>query len=419
MSSTHQHTSASSEALHNEQGRWAAMPTLRGINITLHSQYDALAIPEYTAAGLAIPPRHLPLQDAAMGETHVGECESTPVDGAASAVDIHIPVYQNSQFWLSYSCPPSPADRSFRYWYFKLCVGDQCLVSWGTSERENWRGKTMFALFHGGMDFERRGVVEKRGLFFPDSARAAARGKGAVFKVKVFRAVARKREKGAAGGFDVAAFGGAALRCDGINSRFAAMIPKIGNLERGERPSRFVYALLDAVDEPYAAFRYHFQASESSSPSSDGTFDDITTMSEATSVSAADNRTSERRLRRRLSVPPSGPLQLQPAGHRAGPSSPVKQLTQKRAILAHAEEEESDEKPHSNPRAGGEVEDSVVKISSPGRLNGSRVARSATPPSARAESGSVSLLRNLMTSALRRRNLGGGAIEGEGSRGSP
>ncbi|KAK3111162.1 hypothetical protein LTR53_013859 [Teratosphaeriaceae sp. CCFEE 6253] len=410
MSSTHQHTSASSEALHNEQSRWAAMPTLRGINITLHSQYDALAIPEYTAAGLAIPPHHPPLQNAAMGENHVGECDSTPVDGAASTVDIHIPVYQNSQFWLSYSCPsPPPSGRSFRFWYFKLCVGGQCLVSWGTSEREKWRGTTMFALFHGGMDFERRGVVEKRGLFFPDSTRAAVRGKEPVFEVKVFRAVARKREKGAAGGFDAATFDGAGLR-----------IPKIGNLEKGERPSRFVYALLEAVDEPYAAFKYHFQASETSSPSSDGAIDDSATRSETcASISAAENMASESRLCRRLSVPPSGLLQLQPAGHRAGPSSPVKQLTQKRAIFAHAEEEESDEKPHFNPRAGGEVEDSVVKTPSPGRKDGSRVARSATPPSARLGSGSVSLLRNLMTSALRRRNLGGGAIEGEGSRGSP
>jgi len=185
------------------------MPTLRGISIALQSQYDALSIPEYTLSGHAIPDPYSLASEVATpsasgsGNTGTGEEHDT--------IDVQVPVYQSSQFWVSCSCPPPSSDGSFRFWSFKLFIGSQCLVSWGTSERENWSGKTMFALYDGGTDFERRRVVEKRGLFFPDRGSTRTHD-GVALSIKVFRSVARKREKASIDAFDPKAYKGAGIK---------------------------------------------------------------------------------------------------------------------------------------------------------------------------------------------------------------
>ena len=97
----------------------------------------------------------------------------------------------SSQFWISYSCAPPTEPKDVQHFYFKLYVSGKCIVSWGVGKKEHWCGKTHFALYDAGTDFEGKRVIEKRGLFFPKDGRAR---EGAGFEIRVFQAKARKRE---------------------------------------------------------------------------------------------------------------------------------------------------------------------------------------------------------------------------------
>lgn len=93
------------------------------------------------------------------------------------------------------------------------------MVSWGVGEREDWSGKTVFALFEG----RRKGVLEKRGFFFAAAGARGGYGGGggvegvggavgeAMLEVRVYRSWARKRE-GSSGGAAVGGFEEAAFR---------------------------------------------------------------------------------------------------------------------------------------------------------------------------------------------------------------
>ncbi|KAK5708017.1 hypothetical protein LTR97_000557 [Elasticomyces elasticus] len=356
------------------------MPSLCGINVSLQSQYDALTIPEY------------PLAD---------EASSTPklddrVNELKKTADVQIPIYQSSQFWLSYTCPPAPEDCSFRFYYFKLFVKDRCVVSWGTGEEEDWSGKTVFALYDGGHDFERRRVIEKRGFFFP-SRGITGINEQEMFEVRVFRSIARKREKGVIESFERMAFKDAGF-----------YITKIGRLEKGECQRRYSYALLDPVDEPYVVFKYHAQgATPTHSPSSSSSQDAVVPENEPS------NRTgSETGLYRRLSVPPRKQLLLPPDSSHGAQSLPVKKVRRVEDALNGDGSRRSGASEVGN-QSEDESRDWEVETPSPVKADRIRLERPDTPPSARAKNGSISLLRGVIANALRRRDGSGNSGNSE------
>lgn len=165
------------------------MPTYRSISIKLHSQFDIEPFPEYIprsrdyyiARGIPTP-AETPLFD----------------DEANSTCSVYVPVFANSQFWLSYAVhPPVPEDQ---YFLFKLYINGAHIISWSTDKDDKWKGKTMFALFEG-EDDQGRMRVEKRVLCF--AAPAAQDGKWddvigcfderACLEVRVHRALGRSR----------------------------------------------------------------------------------------------------------------------------------------------------------------------------------------------------------------------------------
>ncbi len=164
------------------------MPTFREITITVQSQYDAETIPEDPLSSRA-----------SVSETgssnNLRQEETVHPANLPRTTEVSIPTYPSSQFWIRYSCRP-PAGRlssgdEVRYYYFKLIIAGKCVVSWGIGEEEGWSGKTVYAPFTAGTDFEGKKVVEKRGLFFPN-APAGIGGGG--FEIRVYRAKARRRE---------------------------------------------------------------------------------------------------------------------------------------------------------------------------------------------------------------------------------
>ncbi|KAI7152246.1 hypothetical protein KC349_g9058 [Hortaea werneckii] len=203
------------------------MPTYRGITLALQSQYDALTIPEAPLPS-AMPIPEDDLVDFAGGEGSEDRflvedsCTDSGMSGtsyylipALRTVDVSIPIYASSQFWIVYACPRPisgigpESDVRVRYFFFKLLVQGQCIVSWGCGEEQSWQGKAMFGLVSSGSDFERRRVVKKMGFFFPPY--------------------------------------------------FSEGMHSLGIMKKGEPKRRYTYALIDAVDEPYATFKYHFE----------------------------------------------------------------------------------------------------------------------------------------------------------------
>jgi hypothetical protein len=173
------------------------MPTYRDISINLKSQYDALTIPEFTPplSVFATPPRRLRTTESFFSfsehkvshlENHLPGSFSSPRPSRITTV--YVPIYPGSQFWIHYACPEAEG----RFYYFKLFVRGQCVLSWGIGDEDGYQGRLAFGVYDGGEDFEGKKVLEKRAFFFP-TADAGARKSGS-FEIKVYRSHARKRE---------------------------------------------------------------------------------------------------------------------------------------------------------------------------------------------------------------------------------
>lgn len=196
------------------------MPTYNGISTQLESQYDIQRIQEYTLPSshsgnhwrrlmrISAPPNTPNLADNYDARDHVSK---SPV------IDVHVPIYPNSQFWLIYhidpdmlnhsprptivSSSPTVEDMNVKYVYFKMSLPARSLssfplgndevkrtVSWGVGLKDMWKGKTMFGLFHGEHQGMARKIVDKRSFWFSEDPN----NEGS-FVIQIFRARGRRR----------------------------------------------------------------------------------------------------------------------------------------------------------------------------------------------------------------------------------
>lgn len=184
------------------------MPTYRGINISLQTQYDARSIPEY-------PPLSIPLTPSPRKEhpfSNINTYKLTPPssNSASSALtssssrtaEVYIPIYPGAQFWIHYLCPEPPPhvdDQNetkrieTHFFYFKLFLRGKCVLSWGVGEEDGWAGKLSFGVYGGTDAFNGRRVWEKRGFFFKKEE--GDRDPTGGFEIRVFRSRARRREE--------------------------------------------------------------------------------------------------------------------------------------------------------------------------------------------------------------------------------
>ncbi|KAI7218721.1 hypothetical protein KC333_g3417 [Hortaea werneckii] len=315
------------------------MPTYRGITLALQSQYDALTIPEASLPS-AMAVLEDDLVDFAMGEGHEDRflvedsCTDFGMSGtvyyldpALRTVDVSIPIYASSQFWIVYACPKPisgigpESDVQVRYFFFKLLVRGQCIVSWGCGEEQGWQGKAMFGLVSSGSSFERRRVVEKMGFFFPpyfsDAYDGSESADTVAFEVQVFRSWARRRERTGMNGM---------LSNKEVEGKLGNRLGmhSLGIMKKGEPNRRYTYALIDAVDEPYTTFKYHFERED---------FEDGNALSSSLSTTALcgfpleDQRLDLENnnafaMNKRLSFPPK--VRLVPSTSQNEPFAPLK-----------------------------------------------------------------------------------------------
>lgn len=150
------------------------MPTYRSITISLVSQFDIMSIPEY--APPTAPKHSTPNLPVLINPEH-------------SLVSVYIPTYPSSQFWISYSISPPHPPRAL--YYFKLFLHGSCVVSWGCSEEDGYRGRTMFAMFDTGEIDKDQALLERRALSFGVETVNATDTK--FMEIKVYRSKGRKR----------------------------------------------------------------------------------------------------------------------------------------------------------------------------------------------------------------------------------
>ncbi|KAF1979429.1 hypothetical protein BU23DRAFT_586619 [Bimuria novae-zelandiae CBS 107.79] len=220
------------------------MPNYRSISIKLHSQFDIETYPEF-----------LPRPHSHYVSRGIPTPATVPVfeDSQTSTCSVYVPVYANSQFWLSYDIsPPVPDDQHF---LFKLYINGAHVVSWSTGKEDKWKGKTMFALFEM-EDDDGRKRVEKRVMCFtaPKDGRWGdvenVWDEKARLEIRVHRALGRKRAERVVEEYGTTEHG----KCEkGISLMSAG---RAGS----EQPKRFYkFALIDPADKPYATFRYFYR----------------------------------------------------------------------------------------------------------------------------------------------------------------
>jgi hypothetical protein len=264
------------------------MPAAEGIVLILESQFDADTIPE-----------------AAIAAT-----DTSNASDDQRLVDVYVPSYLGSQFWISYTINPvmlAPTHAPTKYMFFKLVLDGECVVSWGVGEAEEWKGKVMWAFFRG-EDHGGWRTVDKRAFFFRPT------GDDQDFDILAYRARGRRRacrqydEMPPAGekGFDLVSW---------------------GRLKQHHPQNFYQYALLDPLDQPYATFRYHVRGGphvharhpDQDLDRSDSSDSYVSTTEQASDLS--DDLPNASQLRR-LSYPPS--ICLVATSSRTEPSSPTK-----------------------------------------------------------------------------------------------
>jgi len=228
------------------------MPSYRGINITLHSQFDIMTIQEYTSPLDTHHDIYDTEEEGDDDEPDVFISHDCPRPGhdpshlhsntthhrtashhSSKPIDVYIPTYPLSQFWIAYEVDfdrlaADVETEETRFFHFKALINGVPAVSWGVGAEQGWKGKTMFAVFGqgkgsrrgqgdgvgrlSGADEEEQGDLkgdhglEKKGFFFPalDDDEDGSDGSGlrdeeGCLEIRVCRARARRRVHGSVG----------------------------------------------------------------------------------------------------------------------------------------------------------------------------------------------------------------------------
>ncbi|MCJ1315622.1 hypothetical protein MMC15_000942 [Xylographa vitiligo] len=132
-------------------------------------------------------------------------------------------------------------------YYFKLSLNGDHVASWGCGKQEGYAGKTMFGLYRGA-----EGGIERRAFSFAEQDGPGKGPHGETMEIKVYRAKGRKKITPE---FDCHELGSndvdSESRPGEIRLFNAGILPH-------RHPKRYYqYALLDALDKPFASFRYY------------------------------------------------------------------------------------------------------------------------------------------------------------------
>ena len=208
------------------------MPKYRGVEVKVASQITWLPLPEYPSIE----------SNDTVSTTRNSE--------SANTVAVTIPIYKGANFYFDYSVDgPHPPSAIY---YFKLSYKDQDLVSWDTTDRVNWAGKTTMALQYIGNDpFTGQSVVQRNQFQFTTNSSTNIHVNGEYMDVTMHRVEHRKV-------MNVQASKPMQATPDSINTGGGAMNLQLGGVLEAAAPKKYYqYQLVDPLDVPYVKFRFY------------------------------------------------------------------------------------------------------------------------------------------------------------------
>lgn len=129
------------------------MVKLRGIEISVISQFDIQKLPEF-------PLRHTSPSSNRSYDTNKAATKANR--GTASC---YIPIYPGSQFWFEYSVDgPHPPNAAY---LFKLLLDGRPIVSWDCTAKHGYHGKMMYNLLWEGYHDTGETKVLRQAMHFP------------------------------------------------------------------------------------------------------------------------------------------------------------------------------------------------------------------------------------------------------------
>ena len=235
------------------------MPTYRNITIQLHSDTTDGKL-ETTEFWLSKKQPKLTESQVLLeiapptAARHSSDRCLTPLlqDDVNACVSVYVPIHPKALFWLSYKIEPPPVDDTF--YVFKLFVNKKEITTWCCDAENSFKGKTMFGLFDTNEPVE-GGTLEKRVFRFgPADSRVVGNLSGdkeedRLLEVRVCRANVKKRVD---------------------PQRYISRVPRGTDVDlvwagysKQMAPRRFFkFGLIDAVNRPYATFRFYYRSWE-------------------------------------------------------------------------------------------------------------------------------------------------------------
>ncbi|RMZ92241.1 hypothetical protein DV736_g524, partial [Chaetothyriales sp. CBS 134916] len=211
------------------------MVKFRGIEISIISQFDIRSLPEFRYRQTASP------------------C-GRQLDSVQSAiVSCYVPIYPGSQIWVEYGIDgPHPPNALY---FFKILFNERVITSFGCGRENSYRGKMMYNLIAQGQDSLLGGIpIVRQALFFCSEIEDRPGRKEDIIEVRIHRVEHRKRIRQLQDGE-----GGASTQwCP----QETLQLVDGGLLEHGFPRRRYKYQLVDAVDEPYATFKFFCRSHE-------------------------------------------------------------------------------------------------------------------------------------------------------------
>ncbi|KAH0441616.1 hypothetical protein CcaCcLH18_01876 [Colletotrichum camelliae] len=228
------------------------MPTLRGIDVAVvlgPTEPPLPELPHPDASSVSLRGLNL----ASPTSSPASSLHATPEKCQAQST-VYIPSTPGAQFHLRYGISRPPADA--RYLYFRLVMNGRPVASWGIKSQTGTAEIVSHALYvpdskwtyrESGMIYRREGVEKRFFHFTPQSGKdTPAAMDGGLVELQVFRSKGRKRRFPELADFR-------SQDAYGITS------PTGGLIETPQDLTYYDWLLVDAVDIPYATFRFFYR----------------------------------------------------------------------------------------------------------------------------------------------------------------
>ncbi|KAK3945137.1 hypothetical protein QBC46DRAFT_303903 [Diplogelasinospora grovesii] len=232
------------------------MPCLRGIEISFSSEVTGEPFPEFPhpeGSSVQLLGRYnlqkhrLSTANLTPNSSAGSLCGSAQPQKTRPTISIYIPSIPGTPFSVKYAItqlPPPPC----KLFFFRLLMNGRDVASWGIDLEDQRRGKIAKTLWAPCSQYDGRVGLEQRSfVFLAGQERKSVAEDGGLIQIQVFRA--RERYSRAP-----------CLEEFRNHNNYGIAIPSVGLMSDPEDALYYSFHLMDAKDEPYATFKYHYRS---------------------------------------------------------------------------------------------------------------------------------------------------------------